>query len=322
MKNKYSIGITYGDPSGIGPEILSSTLNNWSFNLKPTIFGNKTFLINLKQKIKDKLIYISNQSIDSYLFDNNMLGYANSFAGKHSYACLRLAVDYILKKKIKALVTGPVSKFAINLAKMNFIGQTDAIAKMCQINPSKVIMLFAANDLKIALYTRHIPLSLIHKEITKKKLSDFLLNLNQEIKKWFKVKKPKIAVLGLNPHAGENGLIGNEEKSVIIPAIKDLKKRGVSLYGPFSPDAFLAEAGKLYLKNKKQKYDVVVSMYHDQSLPMFKAVCGFQGVNITLGLPFLRVSPDHGTAFDIAGRNKASNEGMASAVKFVEQILI
>lgn len=297
IKNRF-IGLTYGDPSGIGPEILLKTLKKWKFKFKPVVIGSRDFLQNSKN-------------------------YRNK-AGRHSYNCLTSAVKLAKNKKIVALITGPVSKEAINLTfpKINFSGQTEEIAKLCNINPSKVIMLFVARDLRIALFTRHIPIKTVSSKLKTQKLKEFIFLLNKEIKKWFHIRNPKIGILGLNPHASEKGMFGNEEKKVIIPVIKSLVRKGLKLYGPLSPDGTLAKAGQDYLDKKKQDYDVYISFYHDQSLPMFKAVCGFQGVNMTLGLPFLRVSPDHGTAFDIAGKSKASNEGFVSAVKLVEELLI
>lgn len=286
MKKEIPIGLTYGDPRGVGPEILLKTLKNWKFKLKPIVVGSKECL-----------------------------------AGLHSYKCLKEAAKLAKEKKIKALVTGPVSKDAISSAGISFIGQTEEIAKVCKIKPDDVIMIFIAGDLRIALFTRHIPLKLVSSKITRGKLEKFLLLLNKEIKKRFHINKPKIAVLGLNPHASEKGLFGNEEKKIILPVVKRLNLKGIKVFGPLSPDATLAKAGQNFLKNKKQDFDVYVSFYHDQALPMFKAVCGMKGVNVTLGLPFLRVSVDHGTGFDIAGKNKASNEGLVSAIKFVEKIL-
>ena len=295
MKNEILIGLTCGDPASIGPEILLKTLKNWKYKFTPVVIRNK---------------------------ENNLfVGKPSKHTGKYAYECLNEAVKLALTKKIKALVTGPVSKEAINLAGIRFYGQTDEIARICRISQSKVIMLFASCDFRIALFTRHIPLRSVTSKLKTKNLQEFLLLLNKELKKWFKIKTPKIAVLGLNPHASENGLFGNEEKNIVIPVIKKLNSKGLNISGPFSPDALLASAGQNYLKKKKQKYDVYVSFYHDQALPVFKAVCGLKGVNVTLGLPFLRVSVDHGTAFDIAGKNKASNEGLVSAIKFLEDIL-
>ena len=296
MKKKVIIGLTYGDPAGIGPEILRKVLKPWKYNSIPYVIGTKEYL-------------------------NFKAGHPSQITGKHSYECLKSSARVALNKKIHALITGPVSKEMINKVKVNFSGQTDELARFCKVNPDDVIMLFSANDLRLALFTRHIPLKHVPSKINQKKLSKFLVNLNKELKKWFKIKNPKIAVLGLNPHAGEKGLFGEEEKRIITPVINKLKKSGLKLFGPLSPDAILAKAGQDFLLKKKQKYDAYVSFYHDQGLPMFKAVAGLNGVNVTLGLPFLRVSVDHGTAFDIAGKNIASPQGLISAIKFVEDIL-
>lgn len=299
MKNDFCIGLTYGDPASIGPEILLKTLKSWKklkFKLRPLVIG----LIKLK---------------------TTHIGKPSKNTGIHAYKCLKLAVKLAKDRKITALVTGPVSKKAINLSNKSFIGQTDEIAKLCNVNPKKVIMIFVANDLRIALFTRHMPLKLVSSKLSKISLREYLLILNYELKKWFSIKKPKIAILGLNPHAGEGGMFGSEEKNIISPVINELNTKGLNLFGPLSPDATLARAGQNYLQNKKQEFDSYVSFYHDQSLPMFKAVAGMRGVNVTLGLPFLRVSVDHGTAFDIAGKNIASNEGLISGVRLVEKIL-
>ena len=296
MKKDLKIGITYGDPAGIGPEILKKVLKAWKYDFTPYMIGEKDYL-------------------------NFKPGYPSKLTGKHSYKCLREATKLAFGKKIDALITGPVSKEMINKTNHGFRGQTDELAKLCKVNLNEVIMLFAANDLRLALFTRHIPLKEVPLKITTKNLSNFLIRLNKELKKWFKIKNPKIAVLGLNPHASENGLFGKEEKNIIIPVIKKLNKLGLTISGPLSPDGTLAKAGQDFLLKKRQKYDVYVSFYHDQGLPMFKAVATLNGVNITLGLPFLRVSVDHGTAFDIAGKNTASPQGLISAIKFVEDVL-
>lgn len=293
MKNKPKICLTYGDPASIGPEILVKTLKGWRFKLKPIVFGD---------------------------FPSFRLGKPTKHSGLHAYKCLKEAVYFAKKNKNSHLVTGPVSKFVINLSHKGFVGQTDEIAKLCGISSGNVIMLFVAGDLRIALFTRHIPLNKVCKRITKNELENFLLLLNKEFKKWLHIKNPIIGILGLNPHAGEGGLFGSEEEKIIAPIINKLNSRGLRLFGPLSPDATLASAGQNFLLKKKQKYDVLVSFYHDQALPMFKAVAGMKGVNVTLGLPFLRVSVDHGTAFDIAGKNKASNEGLVNAIKLLSSI--
>lgn len=303
MKRRLEIGITYGDPSGIGPEILIKVLQKWNYNLTPIIFDPQNVLFK-KSKHGFKPGVISPK------------------AGQYSFKCLENCVKYAKTNKLKAIITGPVSKLAINKSGIKFTGQTEAIADMCKVNKKNVIMLFAQKDFRIALYSRHIPLKEVSKSLNKKDLKNFLVILEKELKEKFKILKPKIAVLGLNPHAGEDGLFGSEEKRIIIPVIKELLKKKMGIYGPFSADAMLAQCAQNYLKSRKQNFDVLVSFYHDQALPVFKGVCGFNGLNITLGLPFLRVSVDHGTAFDIAGKNIADGEGMKSAVKFVNDLLI
>jgi len=317
MNKKINVGMTYGDPAGIGPEILTSTLNNWQklklSRLTPMVIGSKRVLKN----VNNNAIFIDNGNNHN----KYVPGKPNKISGQHAYECLKQGVLLAKKKKIKALITGPVSKKIISLSTKRFSGQTDAIANLCGLTSNDVIMIFVAKDLRIALFTRHIALNSISQKIQKKKLKSFIILLNAEIKKWFKIKKPKIQILGLNPHAGESGMFGNEEIKFITPVIKELRKKGIAISGPASPDAALAEAGRNYLTSKKQKYDIYVSLYHDQALPMFKAVAGHDGVNVTLGLPFLRVSPDHGTAFDIAGKKTASNSSFISAIKFLESIV-
>ncbi|MBI2996570.1 MAG: 4-hydroxythreonine-4-phosphate dehydrogenase PdxA [Candidatus Melainabacteria bacterium] len=300
VKEKY-VGITYGDPAGIGPEILCKTLGEWKkrkFKPTPLIIDESDVLPKCKKQKPSK------------------------HSGLIAYRCLKQAISLAKDKKMSALITGPVSKKLINLSKSKFKGQTEEIAKSCKIHPDKVIMLFVAGDFKIALFTRHVALKDVSKKITKKKLLSFLLLLNKELKKWFHIKYPKIAILGLNPHASEDGMFGKEEKKIITPVINKLKSFGLNLFGPLSPDGTLAQAGQNYLHNKRQKYNVYVSFYHDQALPLFKAVCGFCGVNVTLGAPFLRVSPCHGTAFDIAFKSKASNLSLVSAIKLAEKLII
>ncbi len=320
MKKKVFIGLTYGDPTGIGPEILTKVLAKWKHDSIPYIVGANDYFkkIKISGSKKSKFHF---HSIDGLNF-NFKPGQPSSISGKHAYECLKLSTELALKKKISSLITGPVSKEMINKANIQFSGQTETLAKICNINPDKTIMLFNAKDLRLALYTRHIPLKDVSSKITQKKLIDFLTILNSELKKWFKISNPKIAILGLNPHASENSLFGNEEQRIILPVIKKLNKSGFNITGPLSPDATLAKAGQDFLLNRKQRFDCFVSFYHDQGLPMFKAVAGLNGLNITLGLPFLRISVDHGTAFDIAGKNKALPDGLQSAIKFAETTIL
>lgn len=318
---KVVIGLTYGDPAGIGPEILIKTLKNWNYKFKPLILGSKEIANKYKnlKNIKDIFIFVEPKSLPT---GKIFLGKSSKISGLHSYICLKEAVSLACEKKIAALFTGPVSKKSISLSKSGFKGQTDEIAKLSGLKPNDVIMLFVSGDLRISLFTRHIPLKSVLSMLTKSELKRHCLLLNKELKKWFHLRNPKIAVLGLNPHAGEDGLIGKEEKSIILPVICELRFLGLDIHGPFSPDATLASAGKLYLSGKKQIFDAYVSIYHDQALPMFKSIAGMNGVNVTLGLPFVRVSVDHGTAFDIAGENIADNTSVVSALNLLKEIFI
>ncbi len=314
---KVIIGLTYGDPAGIGPEILLKTINSWRFKFTPLIVGNLE-LLSIYKKHKNKLFL---HECNDKKLNKIISGKPNKISAAHSYQCLKEVTSLALKKKINAMFTGPVSKSQISSTGVKFIGQTDEIAKLCGLKSSDVIMMFLSKDFRIALFTRHVPLKSVSSLITKTKFKKYLLLLNCELKKWLHIEKPKIGILGLNPHSSEGGLFGNEEKSIISPVIKELKRQGLNIYGPLSPDATLADAGRAYLLNKKQKHDVYVSFYHDQALPLFKAIAGRDGVNVTLGLPFLRVSVDHGTAFDIAGKNIADNASVVSALKFLDGVL-
>lgn len=320
-KRKVLIGLTYGDPTGIGPEILKQIITSWNCKLEPIIVGDVKLFSDLKSQKKIKGLLFANVSgLEKRLFKP---GKPSLKSGQHSYLCLKEIAKLAKNNFIKAIVTGPVSKKHVNLSGVEFYGQTDELARSFGISPSKVIMTFVSEDLRISLFTRHIPLNKVSEKLNKKSLYDYVILLNSELKKYFiKNRSPKIAILGLNPHAGENKTIGFEDDNVIKPVIKKLTSKGLSVFGPLSPDAILANAGRTYLSDKKQPYDVYVSMYHDQALPMFKAVCGLDGVNVTLGLPVLRVSVDHGTAFDIAGKNIASPESLRSAIELVEKIVV
>ena len=325
MKNKVLIGFTYGDPSGIGSEILCKTLKRYKFKyIAPVLIGSSNYFKQIQKKLKilnqsqcQCFKSFNNKYIDKV---NYKLGAPDKSSGLHSYHCLKYAVELANRGDINAIVTGPVSKEIINSAGIKFSGQTDLIADFCKINKNDLIMLFVSKDFRLALFTRHIPLKEVSSKINKKDLKKYLLILIKELKKWFLIKNPKICVLGLNPHAGEKGLFGGEEKNIIIPVIKELRKSGYLVYGPSSPDATLAQAGRDYLISKKQKYDAYVSFYHDQGLLFFKALSGKDGINITLGLPYLRVSVDHGTAFDIAGKNKAEPESLIYASRFLDEL--
>jgi len=269
MNKKPNILITTGDPNGIGPEVTKKALKD------PEIKRIANFFI---IEPKDK---IGLDAIDK-------------------------AVTLLKKHKAHGLVTAPVNKSLINKKGIVFKGHTEYLAGLT--NTKKFAMMFCGLNLKITLVTRHIALSNVPKAITREKIKDAIILTDICLKKHFKIKNPKIGVCSLNPHSGENGLLGTEERKIISPLIKDLKSKIPRIQGPISSDAifYMAYTGKL---------DAVISMYHDQALGPFKMIAFNEGVNVTLGLPFVRTSPDHGTAYDIVGKGIANPGSMKEAIK-------
>ena len=223
-------------------------------------------------------------------------GQLTEVGGKYAL-CLFKAVTQALKAgHIKALVTAPIHKKNIQSATFNYTGHTPYLKAMFEVDD--VVMLMTAQNLRVALVTEHVPVSEIVQYITKENILSKLKILHPTLQKDFGIDKPKIAVLGLNPHAGDEGLIGTEEETIIKPAVKEARQQNMLVFGPYSADAFFA-------RGYYEKFDAVLAMYHDQGLIPFKSLAIGEGVNYTAGLPVIRTSPDHGTAFDIAGKGKA-----------------
>jgi 4-hydroxythreonine-4-phosphate dehydrogenase len=221
-------------------------------------------------------------------------------------ACLKQAADLCLTKKAFAMITGPVNKGVMNDAGIKFSGHTEFLAAYCQVKKS--VMLFVADKLKVALATTHCPLSAVPKKITRELLIETIQILHAELKNKFKLSDPKIFVSGLNPHAGENGHLGREKIEVIAPTMQFLQENQLNVQGPFPADTIFTEK---YL----QQCDAILAMYHDQALPIVKALSFGEAVNLTLGLPIIRTSVDHGTACELAGSGKAHAESMIAAMQ-------
>jgi 4-hydroxythreonine-4-phosphate dehydrogenase len=213
-------------------------------------------------------------------------------------------VELLKEKKIHGLVTAPIHKKNTQSEEFNFTGHTPYLKHAFGVQD--VLMLMASENFRVGLVTEHIPVSEIARHITREAILSKLNILKESLIKDFGIDKPKIAVLGLNPHAGDEGLIGKEEEEIIKPAIKDAK-HNMLVFGPYSADAFFA-------RNQHQKFDAVLAMYHDQGLIPFKSLAFGEGINYTAGLPIVRTSPDHGTAFDIAGKNKADPSSFLTAI--------
>jgi 4-hydroxythreonine-4-phosphate dehydrogenase len=303
-----TILITMGDPSGIGPEIIVKSLSRIisreiDKKLKFIIVGDEFVLQKIKgyEKIKNRIVILDLNNVPhrNFSFGKIRLEY-----GKASLEYINTALELIKKEKIKALVTAPISKKAVSLVKKDFYGQTEYLAQKSQVKD--FAMLLANDRLKISLVTRHIPLLKVAKEISIKKIYQTAVLTHRFLKICCLIKHPKIGISALNPHASDQGLIGKEEKIKIIPAVNRLRKI-IDCSGPYPIDTILT-------MSLEGKFDAIIAMYHDQALIPLKLTGRKSGVNITLGLPFIRISPLHGVAFDIAGKDKADPSSMLSAI--------
>ncbi len=314
------IGITCGDINGIGIEIIIKTFsdNRILDFCTPIVFASNKVInyyrksfpeINFNyQQLKElnrpnpKLVNV----INCWEEDINITpGQMNETGGAFAVKSLQAAVDALMKNEIQGLLTAPIHKKNIQSENFNFTGHTPFLKHA--FNAIDVVMILFANQFCVALVTEHISIKEVAVYITRELISRKLNILNESLKRDFGIDKPKIAVLGLNPHAGDEGLIGIEEESIIRPAIKEAKQNNLMVTGPFSADAFFARQYHL-------RFDAVLAMYHDQGLIPFKALSSGEGVNFTAGLPIVRTSPDHGTAFDIAGKNKADESSFRTAL--------
>lgn len=309
-----TIVITPGDINGIGPEIAIKTIQHFKekLNVKIVFICPKNIFEYFYEKFEADFEYKNSANFEFIdLGDTEInLGKATKNSGIISYNSIIKAYDYIKELTNAAVLTQPISKQAFELAGIDFPGHTELFAALT--NSKKYLMTFISNKLKCALVTIHIPIEKIVSEISYNKIVEKIDLLYLTLLKDFGIKQPRIAVLGLNPHAGENGRIGNEEINIIEPAINSCKNYGAE--GPFVPDAFFAN--HLY-----KDYDVVLGIYHDQILIPFKMLDFYSGVNFTAGLPIIRTSPDHGTAFNIAGRNIANPNSSIKAFELALEII-
>jgi 4-hydroxythreonine-4-phosphate dehydrogenase len=309
------LAISFGDPSGINSEILIKALDKLpKRNIAYIIYGSKKALEKAKKltgvDLNIKAIKSINDVVKSGIYLINLydldveFGSPSKETGKASVIYLENAVKDVLEKKADALITLPISKQWIMESGFPYAGHTDYLAQVS--GAKEYAMVLMCKKLKVALITTHIPLKDVPSQITKEKIISKVRLINREFKEKFGISKPKIAILGLNPHASDNGNIGNEELNIILPAVKTLREDGVDITDPLSPDTAF---------NRYKDFDIYVAMYHDQGLIPLKLLCFRKAVNITLGLPFIRTSPDHGTGYDIAGKNIADPSSTIEAVK-------
>jgi 4-hydroxythreonine-4-phosphate dehydrogenase len=325
--DKPKIGISIGDLNGIGPEIILKALgdNRITNLITPVVYGQARVLSFYKKSIgveefnysqvKQKGQFSHKQINIVNCWDEVIEikpGEASKESGKASLIALQKAVEELKEGLIDALVTAPVDKSSINSETFPFKGHTSYLNEVFDVKES--LMLMAGENMRVGLVTEHLPLKEVAQHITKEKIEVKLKIFEQSLRNDFSINKPRIAVLGLNPHAGDQGLLGEEEEKIIKPVIIDLKNKGKLVFGPFPADGFFASGQHV-------KYDGILAMYHDQGLIAFKALNFENGVNFTAGLPVVRTSPDHGTAYNIAGKNLASENSLLQAIFMATDII-
>ena len=319
-REKIVIGITQGDINGIGYEVILKTLSESRVldAFVPVIYGSPKVaafhrkqldiqginlnIINSVEELNPKRINIINCSDDEIKVE---LGRSTEEAGKAAFAALEQATEDLKKGALDAIVTAPINKKNIQSADFHFPGHTEYLEeKFGTGTPS--LMLLMNDVMRVAVVTGHIPVAEVSNAITKELIIEKLLVFNKSLKEDFMIVRPRIAVLGLNPHAGDEGVIGDEEQKTIIPALKEAEKLGVVCVGPYAADGFFGSG-------QFSKFDGILAMYHDQGLIPFKSISMDSGVNFTAGLSVIRTSPAHGTAYDLAGKNMASEDSFRQA---------
>lgn len=318
--SKLKIGITHGDINGIGYEVILKTLddNRITDLCTPIVYGSPKVAayhrkltstnlnLNLINKAEDAIetrCNIINCCGDEVKVD---LGKSTPTAGQAAFVALERATQDLKEGKIDAIVTAPINKNNIQSAQFSFPGHTEYLEQLFG-QEGDALMILANETLRIAVVTGHVPISKVSSLLTPEKISRKITQFNTSLKQDFGIFKPRIAVLGLNPHAGDGGVLGTEEQDIIQPAIEQARQNGIVCFGPIPADGFFGSDGYTH-------YDGILAMYHDQGLIPFKTLAMDNGVNFTAGLPVVRTSPDHGTAYDKAGKNQASANSMRQAL--------
>lgn len=324
QKPRVNLAVTTGEPAGIGPEISVAAARQFLAeqpNARITLIGDADLLRSLDQpgSIPNERILV--QSVPLLFAVKS--GVVNADHAQYVLNTLNCAIDGCLEGSFDAMVTAPIQKSVINLAGISFTGHTEYLAERCHVK--RVVMMLcaplaqgflglqSAAHLRVALATTHLPLQNVSQALTKATLLETIQIVHQDLQRKFGISHPHIRVAGLNPHAGESGYLGREEIDVIIPAIESAKALGIDVVGPFPGDT-------MFDLKALQKVDAFIAMYHDQGLAPFKFVTFGGGVNVTLGLPIIRTSVDHGTALDIAGKGMADSGSMLEALRLAYQL--
>ncbi|MCI0750467.1 MAG: 4-hydroxythreonine-4-phosphate dehydrogenase PdxA [Flammeovirgaceae bacterium] len=318
--NKPRIGISLGDLNGIGPEVVIKALaDSRVTNLfTPVIYGSSRVLsfykkiVNLEEfnysqvKTKGQFAAKSINVVNCWEDQIEIIpGKASTDSGRAAWLALKTATQELKEGLLDALVTAPIDKHTIHSNDFPYKGHTEFLTEFFGVKDS--LMLMVSETLRVGLVTGHIPIKDVAAQITKEKVETKLRLLEQSLKQDFGISKPKMAVLGLNPHAGDNGLIGTEDDQIIKPVVQDFKNKGKLVFGPLPADGFFATS-------QHGRFDGILAMYHDQGLVPFKSLAFDTGVNFTAGLPVVRTSPDHGTAYNLAGKNQAREQSMLKAL--------
>lgn len=318
-ETKPTVAISVGDINGIGYEIIMKTLANKDILdfFTPVIFGSTKHLNFYKNQLKDESIQLMGTHTLDKIVPNKInvfnlwkepaqmeFGQATEISGQLAFESLQAAAQAVKDGVCDFLVTAPINKNNIQSENFNFPGHTEYLGEVWSGKP---LMFLVTENFKVSLVTQHIPLKEVSKSINQKNITDKIQALHDSLVQDFGISKPKIAVLGLNPHSGDNGLLGSEEQEIIIPAIQKMFNKNMLVYGPYAADSF-------FNSQNIQTFDAVLGMYHDQVLIPFKTLCFEEGVNYTASLPFVRTSPDHGVAYDIAGKGIADETSFREAI--------
>lgn len=319
-QNLPKIGITIGDINGVGPEIIIKSFSEDNFlnRCTPIIYGSAHSMIFHKKLLGSRnfnfnVIEDASQAVPKKVNLINAweeeikitVGEANTTSGKAAYQALKAAMKDVKDGHIEILVTAPIHKKSTQKGGMDYPGHTEFLAG--ELDTDQQLMILAGENMKVAVVTGHISLESVADEISKKKVLKAIKALNKSLIEDFQVTRPRIAVLGLNPHAGEEGAMGDDEQESIVPALEEAERQGILAHGPYPADGFFGT--RMY-----KEFDAVLAMYHDQGLVPFKLLEFETGVNYTAGLPIIRTSPDHGTAFKIAGKGQADEQSFTAAV--------
>jgi len=319
---KIRVAITHGDINGISYEVILKALeDNRLLELcTPVVYGSAKIASFYRKNLEMPQIVFNQASSAEEIKDGvyniiNVIGEdtkvepgsSSEIAGQAAFAALERAVADLRTGEVDVLVTAPINKKNIQSSTFQFPGHTEYLEASLGEEGDKAMMILCNDNMRVALATIHMPLSKVSETITRELVFERIKSLNTSLRRDFGISSPRIAVLSLNPHAGEDGLLGNEEQEIIIPAIQDAKDKKILAFGPYAADGFFG-IGRFV------KFDGILAMYHDQGLAPFKALAMDNGINFTAGLPYVRTSPDHGTGYDIAGRGEASAESMRQAI--------